>query len=44
MINADHPFILITDYIYLRRMNLNGSNYLRTSTHYYIHGLDFDYR
>lgn len=35
---------MIADHIYLRRMNLDGSNYRSLLTYYYIHSVDFDYR
>ena len=35
---------MIADNIYLRRMDLDGSNYRSLLTFYYIHSMDFDYR
>ena len=41
---TDPPFILISDNLYLWRMNIDGSAYTRLLTYNYIHGLDFDYK
>ena len=38
------PFIVITNYIYLRRMDIDGSNDRNLLTYYYNYGLDYDYR
>ena len=42
--NAVPPFILVTDYIYLRRSDIDGSNSRILLTYYYNYGLDYDYR
>ena len=42
--NLDRPFVLITDYRYLWRMNIDGSSYTSSLYYSYMYGLDFDYR
>ena len=34
----------MTDHLYLRTMNIDGSNYRTLLTYYYNFGLDYDYR
>lgn len=38
------PFILLSDYIYVRRMNLDGTGFTTAFTQWYTQGLDIDYR
>ena len=43
-VHAAAPYVLFANFIYLYRINLDGTGLTRLSTYYYNYGLDFDFK